>query len=162
MAPYGENSAKDLIARFIDSIGIRDEKGIVPFVRSWPEIAGPDLAAHSQVLDIRNGAVLVGLDHPAWLQRMHLERSRIVRQVQQRFPSLEVRYLHMTVVDKLDPAVTLKEEPKAAPEDEKAAENEHDGTIGSETAEKAADDTEFLKKLQSLEEAIRRKNGDVD
>ncbi len=162
MAPYGESSAKDLIARFIDSIGIRDEKGIVPFVRSWPEIVGPDLAAHSQVLDIRNGAVLVGLDHPAWLQRMHMERRRIVRQVQRRFPSLEIRYLHMTIVDVLDPAVTMRSEVPVKMNTKKAVREESDDTNQPKTADKAENDTEFLKKLQSLEDAIRRKNGDVD
>jgi hypothetical protein len=158
MAPYSENSAKDLISRFVDSIGIRDDKGIIPFVRAWGDIVGPDLAAHSQVLDIRNGAVLVGLDHPAWLQRMHMDRSRIVAIIRRRFPVLEIRYLHMTVVDRLDPAVTMKQETDTDVKEFKVDEKEE--MVPS--AEKAADDHDFMKRLQSLEEAIRRRNSDVD
>ncbi len=186
MAGYGESSARDLIARFIDSIGIRDEKGIVPFVRAWPDIVGNDLAAHSQVLDIKNGAVLVGLDHPAWLQRMHMDRTRIVRLIQRRFPALDVRYLHMTVVDRLEPARSQRvdtesgntpngddgsagqdvtdrsEETGPGTRDSRSTDHRSAGGDDDSVPQKADEDPEFLSKLQSLEEAIRRKNGDVD
>ena len=174
MAPYGESSAQDLIARFVESIGIRDEKGVVPFVRAWPTIAGRDLAAHSQILDVKNGALLIGLDHPAWLQRMQMDQRRIVQTVQRQFPSLEVRYLHLMVVDKLDPSVRPDVTPDSAgdsPGSGHASPTSHAGDATVQGADdgdtpsagnSADEDPEFLARLERLGEAIRRKNGDVD
>jgi hypothetical protein len=175
MAPYGESSAQDLVARFVESIGIRDEKGVVPFVRAWPTIAGRDLAAHSQILDVKNGALLVGLDHPAWLQRMQMEQRRIVKMVQLQFPSLEIRYLHLMVVDKLDPSVRADVSPDSSGEAAHQAEStdtpETTGTEGqpdqdddsaavplTDEAVTAEEDPDFLAHLERLGEAIRRKN----
>lgn len=177
MARYGESNAKDLIARFIDSIGIHDEQGVVPFVRSWPSIAGRDVAAHSQVLDIKNGALIVGVDHPAWLQRLHMDRDRIVARVKREFPTLGVRYLHMTVVDHLDPTVqpsVERSEEHGEPSSE-AVDSEAptagklpgtddasiaDDVPAAEDAPSADEDAAFQDQLMRLKEAIERKNPD--
>ncbi|HKK48896.1 MAG TPA: DUF721 domain-containing protein, partial [Alkalispirochaeta sp.] len=101
MANFEPNSARDLINRFITTIGARDETGVVPFVQAWPRIVGQDKAAHSQVLDVKNGTVLIGVDHPAWLQKMHMDRTRTVARIQQEFPSLNARNLAFTIVNEL-------------------------------------------------------------
>lgn len=98
-----ERSARDVVTRFIDSLGFRDTSGVVPFVRQWPDIVGRDQAAHSRVADIHNGALLIEVDHPAWLQRLHFDRERIVARINARFPKLGVRNLHFRVVAALDP-----------------------------------------------------------
>lgn len=169
MAGYGESNAKDLIARFIDSIGIHDEQGVVPFVRSWPNIAGRDVAAHSQVLDIKNRAIVVGVDHPAWLQRLHMERDRIVARVQREFPSLGVRYLHLTVVDRLDPSIQPSLEPSEASSSSRPAHPAQPIRSQQDTAQNtdsesdlpdADEDTAFQDQLMRLKNAIERKNPD--
>jgi len=151
----------------VETIGIRDEKGVVPFVRAWPEIAGRDLAAHSQILDVKNGSLLVGLDHPAWLQRMQMEQRRIVKSVQRKFPALEIRYLHLMVVDKLDPSVrpdVSRDSAEKPVESEDASLQPHrdDPVPGAGDTQsdgnRAEEDPDFLARLESLGEAIRRKN----
>ena len=162
MANYGESNARDLVTRFIDSIGIHDEHGVVPFVRSWSNIAGRDVAAHSQVLDIKNGALVIGVDHPAWLQRLHMDQDRIVATVKREFPALGVRYLHMTVIDHLDPTLQPSEsagavrtdhtDPSPEATDRDAPANDH--------APAADEDAAFQDLLMRLKEAIMRKNRD--
>ncbi|MFP4153175.1 MAG: DUF721 domain-containing protein [Alkalispirochaeta sp.] len=177
MGSYGEHSAKDLIARFVESIGIHDEIGVVPFVRAWPRIAGADLAAHSQILDIRNGALLLGVDHPGWLQRINMERRRIIAAVQREFPALEVRYLHLTVIERLDPSVQPSIEERTASGTgesrrsgtEEAVRNQQpmDEEEGADTGlsekeatetPRAGDDQDFQRYLENLGKAIERKN----
>lgn len=102
MERYGESRASELISRLVNAIGARDELGVVPFVQAWPRIAGQDCAAHSQVMDVRNGTVLIGVDHPAWLQQLHLSQTRILTRIKREFPSLEAHYLHFTIVEHLD------------------------------------------------------------
>lgn len=165
-----ESSARDLITKLVDAIGARDEQGVVPFVIAWKRLAGTDLAAHSRVLDIRNGAVLVGVDHPGWLQRLHLEQKRIIAAIQREFPSLGVRYLHFTVIapEKMSrpaydgPAQEKRSEGTPPPPDQAPSSKENhpeeprpDQALPPGTAE---DDPEFLGHLKGLEEALRKKN----
>jgi hypothetical protein len=120
---------------------------------------------------VKNGALLVGLDHPAWLQQMQMQQRRIVKMVQQQFPALEIRYLHLMVVDKLDPSVrpdVSPEQPSSEGASEAAGTGETEGQSDGdhESVEDAPDDEivtasedpDFLARLERLGEAIRRKN----
>ncbi len=165
MEHSNERSARDLVSRLIDSFGARDEHGVVPFVRSWPEIVGRDLAAHSQVRDIRHGALILGVDHPAWMQRLHMDQDRILAQVQKRFPSLNVRFLQMIIVERLDspwagPA-PAKDHP-GAPETVAAGD---EPPIPAPPVElppegQATQDAEFLAHLEGLGRALERRRKD--
>jgi hypothetical protein len=117
MANFEASNARDLVNRFINSIGARDETGVVPFVQAWPRIVGQDKAAHSQVLDVKNGIVLIGVDHPAWLQRLHMDSSRIVEQIRRDFPSLNARTVAFSIVEELTHA--WKGETEEAPSGER-------------------------------------------
>jgi hypothetical protein len=59
---------------------------------------GTDLASHSQPVDIRNEALLVEVDHPGWLQMLHMKKERILRQIAKKFPDLTVQNLQMRLV----------------------------------------------------------------
>ncbi|MCG8479354.1 MAG: DUF721 domain-containing protein [Spirochaetales bacterium] len=164
MAYSGENKVSELITRFIDSVGARDETGVVPFVRSWPRIVGRDRAAHSRILDIRNGTVLVGVDHPAWVQRLHMDRGRIVATIQRRFPALGARYLAFTVVEHLDGPMTRDEDTVRDREDSRTDDTEHEGTPdpvraprkseNGHSTESSAEDSEFQRHLDGLRRAL--------
>lgn len=164
MGQSGESNARELITRLINSIGARDDQGIVPFVTDWSRIVGADLAAHSRVLDVRNGAVVVGLDHPAWLQTMHFKQEKIVATIQRSYPSLDVRYLHMTVIDSLgnqpsrNPLGTTASADSPA-SDEGTDHPSQDPSAAAEQPEQGSTgkDPEFLQHLEGLHEALRRK-----
>ncbi|MFW5828600.1 MAG: DUF721 domain-containing protein [Alkalispirochaeta sp.] len=154
MDNFEPNSARELINRFIRTIGARDETGVVPFVQAWPKIVGQDKAAHSQVLDVKNGTVLIGVDHPAWLQRMHMDRTRIVARIQGDFPSLNARNLAFTIVSELsnpwqgDTGGTsaVEHPPEETPE-----------ASAAEVASSAAEDHEFQQRLNRLKKALEEK-----
>lgn len=152
------NSARDLINRFINTIGARDETGVVPFVQAWPKIVGTDKAAHSQVLDVKNGTVLIGVDHPAWLQRMHMDRVRIVARIQRDFPSLQVRQLAFTIVSEFASpwqGETGQIEPVGStPPATKKPQSTDDEPS---TAPSAAEDDEFQRHLDGLRRALEEK-----
>ncbi|MEX2442788.1 MAG: DUF721 domain-containing protein [Alkalispirochaeta sp.] len=169
MDNYEPNSARELINRFINSIGARDETGVVPFVQAWPKIVGQDKAAHSQVLDVKNGTVLIGVDHPAWLQKMHMDRTRIVARIQHDFPALNARNLAFTIVNELtnpwqgdtgeDGAE--REPPPAAGKrpvsGTSAVEHPQQDPPLSDPAPSAAEDDEFQRRLNQLKEALEDK-----
>jgi predicted nucleic acid-binding Zn ribbon protein len=36
----------------------------------WPHIVGSDIARHAQPVSLRNGLLVVAVDHPVWLQEL--------------------------------------------------------------------------------------------
>ena len=91
--------AGNLLSAFFERNRIHDTQGYVDFFQSWQEIVGVDLAAHSDAVDIRNRALVVEVDHPGWMQRLHMQRERILKEIQRRYPTLGVENLHFTLVE---------------------------------------------------------------
>lgn len=61
------------------------------FFRGWQSVAGDDLAAHSVVRDVKQGSVLVEVDHPGWLQMFQLKKSQILKTIKNQYPELDIR-----------------------------------------------------------------------
>lgn len=169
--------AGDIVTRLIDSLGVTDESGVVPVVAAWREIVGVDLAAHSRIVDLVNGVIFVGVDHPAWLQQLHLGQRRVVATIQKRFPSLHVRRLAFTIVEPdrrggVGSSAALRgqlavQPPAQSGDGSAPAVSEPVGTEESVEREpalrrpRAAEDRELQERLTALERAIaeREANG---
>ncbi|HUX50709.1 MAG TPA: DciA family protein [Spirochaetia bacterium] len=93
--------AGEILKRFFDftKLGSTGEQ-YVTFFGSWQKLVGTDLAAHSQVADIRNGAAIVEIDHPAWMQQFQFHQASILRRIQQEYAGLGVKSIHMKLVDR--------------------------------------------------------------
>lgn len=61
------------------------------FFRSWERLVGADIASHSQVVDVRNGMVVIQADHPGWLQLIQLRQETILRKIRKAYPELHIR-----------------------------------------------------------------------
>lgn len=96
--------AGDILDGYFRRHSISGGEAYVAFYRSWEQIVGQDIASHTNLTEIRNHALCVEVDHPAWMQQVHLRQARILKSVQQRFPSLEIRSLHLRLVEKLGAA----------------------------------------------------------
>jgi hypothetical protein len=93
--------AGDVLKRFFEyhNLGAEGQR-YVSFFRSWEKMAGIDLAAHSQVSDIRNHVAIVDVDHPAWMQVLQMKQSNILRRIQEHHADLEIRAIHMRLIDR--------------------------------------------------------------
>ena len=96
--------ASDLVSAFFRSVGINDEKGYSAFFSRWESIVGTDLAAHSRVVDVRNGSVVVQFDHPGWMQVFHASNQKILKRVNEAFPKIGAKAIHMRLVESLSDA----------------------------------------------------------
>lgn len=45
---------------------------------AWTTVAGDSLAAHARLLDIRDGVMIVSVDHPGWLQIARLRKEALL------------------------------------------------------------------------------------
>ncbi len=91
--------ADEILSTFFRMYNLEDGAEYISFFESWQEIVGVDLASHSRVADIRNGAAIVEMDHPGWMQMLQMKEQKFVRAIQKRFPDLGVERLSLRLVD---------------------------------------------------------------
>ncbi len=113
------------------------------FFRGWEVIAGEDLAAHSSVKDVKQGAVLVEVDHPGWMQMLQLKKSGILREIKKRYPELEIR----------DVRCFLKSEKPAAPRSQESGETKQNP--------EPDENTEEYQEFKALLQRLRNQAGDT-
>jgi predicted nucleic acid-binding Zn ribbon protein len=59
---------------------------------SWSSIVGSDIARHAQPVSLRNGLLVVSVDHPVWLQELsRYHKPLILQKVQERVGKKAVR-----------------------------------------------------------------------
>lgn len=46
---------------------------------AWPELVGPDIAAHTQVIKLERGKLFVAVDEPAWRQELIYQKPAICK-----------------------------------------------------------------------------------
>jgi hypothetical protein len=61
------------------------------FFRSWKQVVGERLSAHSRVAELERGIVIVEADHPSWIQLLQLRQEEILGSIKRGWPELQVR-----------------------------------------------------------------------
>ena len=79
--------AGDILKDFFDS---QNDTGVF---RSWQKIAGVSLSQHTRIIEVRNGDVLIEVDHPGWLQMLLFKKAAILNTLKRTYPDLEIRDL---------------------------------------------------------------------
>ncbi len=87
--------AHDILKSLLDNYSPLKGDTYHTFFRSWAQIAGTDVAAHSKIEDIRGGVVYVSVDHPGWIQMIQMKKNSLVKTIQQRYPELEITDLRL-------------------------------------------------------------------
>ncbi len=146
--------AGEVLDSFFRRNNISGGRNYVAFYRSWEQIVGQDLASHTNLTEIRNNAVCVEVDHPAWMQMVQLRQDAILKAIQTRFPALEVRSLQLRLVETLgvpaaiSPAAPAASDAAAQPGVERAG-----GGAAPPAPPPSADEQQALQRIQS--EALR-------
>lgn len=91
--------AGELLKNFLSGDQFERAMKFDEFHRSWSDIAGQRLAAHSSVFDIDKGIMVVRADHPGWIQLLQLRQAHILKTVQTRFPELGIHGIAFRLVE---------------------------------------------------------------
>lgn len=90
--------ASDLVSSLFSTFDGNGLNQANAFMGAWNEIAGPQIAAHSKVLDVDKGVVILEVDHAGWSQRILLMKKRLIRELSSRFRELAIKNLVVRVV----------------------------------------------------------------
>lgn len=83
-------------ALFDDRLLERAEESSALF-RSWRGMVGERLAAHSRIVELERGLLLVEADHPSWIQLLQFRQGEILSHLRRDYPQLQVRGLAFRV-----------------------------------------------------------------
>ena len=104
-----------LLEAFFDRETLRSGGRYVAFVGAWRHLAGSHLADHSRPVDLKNGILIVGAEHPGWIQLLQMKQESILARVQAEYPDLQVRALAFRLADPREERAGPAPIPEAAP-----------------------------------------------
>jgi hypothetical protein len=124
-------SASDILAAFMDEELAGKAERASGFFRSWKQVVGERLSAHSRVAELERGIVIVEADHPSWIQLLQLRQEEILGSIKRGWPELQVRGVAFRLGTgnaagkKTDPAIPVQRDETESPEDATAAEKDN-------------------------------------
>ena len=83
--------AADILRNILGEQEARQAGEWSAFFKGWQALAGDDIAAHSSVKDVKQGVVIVEVDHPGWLQMLQMKKGTILRNMKRRYPELDIK-----------------------------------------------------------------------
>jgi len=84
-------SVSSLLTAFFDEGKLGEGRRYTTLFGSWARLAGQRLAAHSRILELEKGMLIVEAEHPGWIQLLQLQQSSILEAARRNFPELELR-----------------------------------------------------------------------
>lgn len=63
----------------------------------WPRIVGDAMAAHARLVDVRNGMLVVEVDHPGWLQMFRLRQDALLEASREAVPEVSLQGIRVRV-----------------------------------------------------------------
>jgi predicted nucleic acid-binding Zn ribbon protein len=67
---HSASSANQLVPAVMKQLGLEERLQQSQVFFLWPSIVGSDIARHAQPVSLKNGLLVVGCDHPMWLQEI--------------------------------------------------------------------------------------------
>lgn len=92
-------TAADMITRVFSNISKNQLEESNSLFNAWSDTVskidgyGEKLAAHTKVIDLKNGTLLVETDHPGWTQILQVYENFIIKGMQWKAPELSIKTL---------------------------------------------------------------------
>ena len=94
----------EIITSLFENISPEKMKSVMNVLNGWKSTVGSIkstsnknlgeyLVAHTKVIDLKNGILLVETDHPGYIQILQMYKDYILRGLKQKYPELEINCL---------------------------------------------------------------------
>ena len=80
-----------LLANFFNEEKLGRGEQVTSLFGAWSSIVGSRLAAHSRIVDIDKGILIVEAEHPVWIQLLQFRQSSIYEDFANRYPKFGLR-----------------------------------------------------------------------
>ncbi|MBQ3023964.1 MAG: DUF721 domain-containing protein [Spirochaetaceae bacterium] len=93
--------ASEIIEKYFENISVDKMKNAINIKNTWQQILcsiksrknaeiGELLAAHTKIIDLKNGLLLVETDHSVYIQTLQMYNSYILKGLKMKVPELEI------------------------------------------------------------------------
>jgi predicted nucleic acid-binding Zn ribbon protein len=72
---------KEPLERLMRSMGAPATDVVATVFDRWPELVGPQVAAHSKPIALRSGTLVIAVDDPAWASQLGWLESKLLEQL---------------------------------------------------------------------------------
>jgi len=83
-----------ILSSFIDEGFVKKAKGYSNLFDSWEDISAKNgiaaAAAHSRIIELDKGILLIETDHPGWKQILQTKQSKLLNDFHIRFPDMDI------------------------------------------------------------------------
>lgn len=93
----GPQPVSGILEQVLESCGLSDRLKERSLLLEWSDVVGPEIAAHSRAVDIRDGELIIDADHGAWKQELSMLIPRIIEKFNEAYGAgavKEVRWLN--------------------------------------------------------------------
>jgi hypothetical protein len=87
--------AGDLIDKLLVGLGLDDRLQQYRAVVIWEAVVGPQIAARTKPVRIRDGILEVNVDQPAWMQQLQLMKPKILARLNAELGKASIRDLYL-------------------------------------------------------------------
>ncbi len=84
-----------LLPKVLGEMGLHETSDAVRLLKEWDAALGPELAPHASCDGMRRGVVLALVSDSAWMQRLQMEKPRILERLASRLDGIELRDLRL-------------------------------------------------------------------
>jgi predicted nucleic acid-binding Zn ribbon protein len=68
----------DILKDYLRERGWLTGNPYAPLFNDWNRIAGTGLASHARLVDVREGFMIVEVDHPGWMQMARMQKHTLL------------------------------------------------------------------------------------
>lgn len=87
----------DVLKDVVAGLEQPQDENILILRAAWPEIAGEQIAQHSQPACLQHFVLHVDVDHPGWLPELERLKRVLLQKLQSNFRDLRIRQLHFSL-----------------------------------------------------------------
>jgi hypothetical protein len=144
--------AGDILSSFFNERLIKEGQKYSNLFKSWAQIAGDQLSAHSRIVELERNILIVEADHPGWIMILQSKEQELLERVRRSFPELELHGIsfRLSRVTKVSSSTISPPEQTIPASDTSMSEKE-----STEVDYDRIQDPQFKEVLQRLERSIK-------
>jgi len=87
--------AGDLVDKMLQGIGLDERLHQYRALIIWEEVVGPQIAARTRPIRIRDGILEINVDQPTWMQQLQLMKPKILAQLNAELGKATIKDLYL-------------------------------------------------------------------
>jgi hypothetical protein len=87
--------AGDLVDKLLKGLGLDERLQQYRALIVWEEVVGPQIAARTRPVRIRDGVLEVNVDQPTWMQQLQLMKPKILAQLNAELGKATIKELYL-------------------------------------------------------------------